>query len=223
MRILLVEDDLDMSTALSRALSRRGFHVTLCLDGNTALRQMREGSNDAVVLDLAIPGLDGLHLLHRTRSQGILTPVLILTGRNSVGDRIAGLNAGADDYLSKPFDLGELEARLRALGRRQAAPVRRIECGALRLDLDSGAIFAADMPMALGPREACVLRALLAQPGHAVAKEALYRLAYPEQAPERQDFVEVLVHRLRRKVSGCGVEILTLRGLGYLLRRERGG
>lgn len=219
MRILLVEDDLDMSAAISRALSRRGFHITLCLDGHAAFNKIRQQDNDAVVLDLNIPGLDGLHVLHRTRALNIRTPILVLTARGAVGDRISGLNAGADDYLSKPFDLEELEARLRALGRRgDTAPSDTIECAGLRLDLRSGAFFGGGTPMEFGPREAGVLKALMARPGHAVAKEELFRAAYPDATLPRPEFVEVIVHRLRKKLTAHGVQIMTLRGLGYLLR-----
>ena len=223
MRILLIEDDLDMSAAISRALSRRGFRVTLCLDGHTAFRKIREEDNDAIVLDLNIPGLDGLHVLHRTRALGIGTPILVLTVRGGVGDRISGLNAGADDYLGKPFDLDELEARLRALGRRRAdAPMRdTVECGGIRYDRRSGVVFGGDAPLLLGPRETAVLRALLDPPGHAVAKEQLFRQAYPGAGTGQPEFIEVIVHRLRRKLAPHGVQIMTLRGLGYLLRRER--
>src|SRR5688500_9582040 len=112
MKVLLVEDDIDMSRALSRALSARGFDVLTCFDGVNALRLIKENVAEVVLLDLSIPIIDGLHVLQRARAQSINTPVLILTARGAVGDRVAGLNAGADDYLSKPFDLEELEARL---------------------------------------------------------------------------------------------------------------
>lgn len=223
MRILLVEDDLDMSAAISRALTRRGFHVTLCLDGHSAFNKMRDDDNDVIVLDLNIPGLDGLHLLHRARALDIRTPILVLTVRGSVGDRVSGLNAGADDYLGKPFDLEELEARLRALGRRgtEAAAQDTIQCGALRYDRRAGVVFGGDTPLLLGPREAAVLRALIDPPGHAVAKERLFREAYPLAGAGQPEFIEVVVHRLRKKLAPYGVQIMTLRGVGYLLRRQR--
>ncbi|MEI2415627.1 response regulator transcription factor [Orrella sp. JC864] len=221
MRILLIEDDLDMSAAISRALSRRGFQITLCLDGHTALSKIREQRSDAIVLDLGIPGLDGLHVLHRTRTLNIHTPILVLTARGAVGDRISGLNAGADDYLGKPFDLGELEARLRALGRRGMQANEHIRCGRLRMDPDTGAFFGDDAPLDLGPREAGVLRALMDRPGQAVSKSALFNQAYPGDTQAQTEFVEVIVHRLRKKLQPHGVEIVTLRGLGYLLRAVR--
>ncbi|MDR2112681.1 MAG: response regulator, partial [Candidatus Accumulibacter sp.] len=111
MKILIIEDDPDLSRALTRALEKRGFVVTPCFDGLKAFQIIRQDTHDIIVLDLNIPGEDGLHLLQRMRNAGVDTPVLILTARSSIGDRVAGLNAGGDDYLSKPFDLDELEAR----------------------------------------------------------------------------------------------------------------
>ncbi len=223
MRILLVEDDLDMSAAISRALSRRGFHITLCLDGHTALTKIREQQNDVVVLDVCIPGLDGLHVLQRARSLNITTPILLLTARGAVGDRISGLNAGADDYLGKPFDLGELEARLHALGRRAVqAQDQQLRCARLRLDLGTGAFFGGDSPIELGPRESSLLKALIERAGEAVSRHQLFKQVYPNEGQAQLEFIEVIVHRLRKKIKPYGAEILTLRGLGYLLRRERG-
>ena len=120
MKLLLIEDDASMQTALKRALSRREIDVTLCSDGLLALDQWVNSQADVVVLDLSLPGQDGLQVLAQARARGLTTPVLILTARGTVGDRVMGLNLGADDYLAKPFDLDELEARLRALHRRHA-------------------------------------------------------------------------------------------------------
>src|SRR5262245_17330006 len=120
MKVLLVEDDASMQTALKRALQNRGMEVALCSDGRAALEQWKSAAPDVAMLDLTLPGLDGLLVLEQARKSGLATPVLILTARGTVGDRIIGLNTGADDYLPKPFDLDELEARLRALHRRRA-------------------------------------------------------------------------------------------------------
>ncbi|MEZ0306711.1 MAG: response regulator transcription factor, partial [Ramlibacter sp.] len=119
MKLLLVEDDASMQAALQRALGRRGMEITVCTDGNQALARWHASAPDVVLLDLTLPGLDGLQVLEQARKGGLTTPVLILTARGTVGDRIIGLNTGADDYLAKPFDLDELEARLRALHRRR--------------------------------------------------------------------------------------------------------
>lgn len=224
MKILLVEDDQDMSKALSRALDRRGFSVTACFDGATALRNIKDGEGDLIILDLNIPVIDGLHLLQRVRSQNIDTPVIVLTARGAVGDRIAGLNAGADDYLAKPFDLNELEARIHALMRRKNGGAEAIlKCGDLQYERSSGAFYHGEMPLEFTPREYALLKALIAKPGHAVPKERLFRLVFSHEEHTHIEAIEVIIHRLRKKLAGTRTEIMTLRGLGYLLRELREG
>ena len=219
MKVLLVEDDAAMQAALQRALERRGIQVSVCGDGARALERWRAAVPDAVVLDLSLPGLDGLEVLARARAEGQEAPVIILTARGTVGDRILGLNTGADDYLPKPFDLDELEARLRALVRRRggtgAEPASW--CG-LRVDGTSGAVYHQDRPLELAPREAALLRALLALPGHAVAKERLFELVFAGDATVQPEAIEVVAYRLRKKLAPTGVQLVTLRGLGYLLQ-----
>ena len=226
MQLLLVEDDATMQATLQRSLSRRGMAVTALADGRAALAEWRAHPPDAVVLDLTLPGLDGLQVLAQARAAGLRTPVLLLTARGTVGDRVLGLNAGADDYLPKPFDLDELEARLRALLRRSAdgsqtpTPPEGPVVGALRYDKDSGVIYLQDAPMDLTPREQALLRALLAQPGRALPKERLYELVFPGQSEVQYEAIEVVVYRLRKKLTGTGATLMTLRGLGYLLKTE---
>ena len=226
MQLLLVEDDATMQATLQRSLSRRGMAVTALADGRAALAEWRAHPPDAVVLDLTLPGLDGLQVLAQARAAGLRTPVLVLTARGTVGDRVLGLNAGADDYLPKPFDLDELEARLRALLRRSAdgsqtpTPPEGPVVGALRYDKDSGVIYLQDAPMDLTPREQALLRALLAQPGRALPKERLYELVFPGQSEVQYEAIEVVVYRLRKKLTGTGATLMTLRGLGYLLKTE---
>ncbi len=221
MNILLVEDDADMSKALLRALEHRGLNVTPCYDGTTALRLIKDGAGDIVILDLNIPGLDGLHLLQRIRSQGIDTPVIVLTARGAVGDRVAGLNAGADDYLPKPFDLEELEARIRALLRRKGGNDEAMQkCGELRFERSSGAFYHGEDPLEFTPREHTLLKALIARPGHAVTKERLFQLVFPAEENAQIEAIEVIIHRLRKKLNGTRTEIMTLRGLGYLLKAQ---
>jgi DNA-binding response OmpR family regulator len=218
-KILLIEDDQDMSKALSRALERRGFSVTACFDGASGLRQVRDAEADLVILDLNIPVIDGLHLLQRAREQEIDTPVIVLTARGAVGDRIAGLNAGADDYLAKPFDLNELEARIHALLRRKNGGADALhKCGALHYERSSGAFYHKDSALELTPREHALLKALIAKPGHAVTKERLFRLVFALEENAQIEAIEVIIHRLRKKLAGTRAEIMTLRGLGYLLR-----
>ena len=215
-----------MQATLHRALTRRGMEVTAVGDGRAALSQWTALQPDAVILDLTLPGLDGLQVLQHARSRGLRTPVLILTARGTVGDRVMGLNAGADDYLPKPFDLDELEARLRALVRRSADPAvaplapSTVQIGAIRYDKDSGALYFHGEVMELTPRELALMHALLAQPGHAVTKERLYELVFPGQLDVQYEAIEVVVYRLRKKLAGTGLTLMTLRGLGYLLRAD---
>ncbi len=227
LKLLLIEDDISMQTALQRALNRRGMEVFGCTDGRKALDQWTTAQPDVVVLDLSLPGLDGLQVLEQARRQGLTTPVLILTARGTVGDRIMGLNLGADDYLPKPFDLDELEARLRALSRRRIASSASSSAesdastqmiGNLRYEKESGAIYHQGLVLELTPRELALLQTLIAKPGHAVSKERLFNLVFPGETDVQYEAVEVVVYRLRKKLVATGVTLVTLRGLGYLLK-----
>ncbi len=223
MQLLLIEDDRSMQTALQRALSRHGIEVSICADGAAALEMWLQRQPDVVVLDLSLPGLDGLHVLERARRSGLRTPVLILTARGTVGDRVIGLNSGADDYLAKPFDLDELEARLRALYRRlqpadTSAPPSRQRLGDLEFDKENGAFYLGDEVLDLTPRELTLLQALMSRPGHAVSKERLFALVFPGDDSVQLEAIEVVVYRLRKKLSQAQVSLMTLRGLGYLLK-----
>ena len=227
MKVLLVEDNPAMQTTLQRSFERRGMQVVVCGDGARALDRWRAAVPDVVLLDLSLPGADGLTVLAQARAEGLATPVLILTARGTVGDRILGLNTGADDYLPKPFDLDELEARVRALVRRRspaaaAGPAESTSFCGLRADPDSGAVYHQGQPMELSTREAALLRALLVRPGHAVAKERLFELVFPGEADVQAEAIEVVAYRLRKKLAGSGAALVTLRGLGYLLKAEAG-
>jgi two-component system response regulator TctD len=221
MKLLLIEDNPAMQATLARSFERRGMQVSVCADGARALDRWRAAVPDVVLLDLSLPGIDGLDVLQAARREGLATPVLILTARGAVGDRILGLNTGADDYLSKPFDLDELEARVRALVRRAAtapdgAPEAHAFCG-LHCDGSSGAIYLHGKVFELAPREASLLRALLARPGHAVARERLLELVFPDQALVGADAIEVVAYRLRKRLAATETKLVALRGLGYLL------
>jgi two-component system response regulator TctD len=223
MKLLLIEDNTAMQTTLQRSFERRGMQVVPCGDGSRALDRWRACLPDVVLLDLSLPGVDGLDLLAAARAEGLATPVLILTARGTVGDRVLGLDLGADDYLAKPFDLDELEARVRALARRAqrgaGLPERSAFCG-LQADPASGAVYLRGRPLELSAREAALLRALLARPGHAVAKERLSELVFAGEAVVQADAIEVVAYRLRKKLAGTGTQLVTLRGLGYLLQGE---
>ncbi len=223
MKLLLIEDDQALYTTLTRALTRLGWAVEVCADGREAIGRWRTTEPDVVLLDLTLPGRDGLQILEQARFDGLSTPVLILTARGTVGDKVAGLNAGADDYLPKPFDLDELEARVRALHRRQhennaelASSPRGIS--AISFDKDSGAIYHGKQVLDLTPRELALLKALLARPGHAISKERLFELVFPGASEVQYEAVEVVVYRLRKKLQTTGAQLITLRGLGYLLK-----
>ena len=222
MKLLLVEDDPALHTTLLRTLTRVGWEIEVCADGRAAVGHWRAGQPDVVLLDLSLPGRDGLQILEQARQEGLLTPVLILTARGTVGDRVIGLNAGADDYLVKPFDLDELEARLRALHRRHADSMTdssaQRHSNALRYDKDSGAIYHQDQILELTPRELALLRTLLARPGHVVTKEKLFDSVFPGAAEVQFEAVEVVAYRLRKKLVPTGAKLMTLRGLGYLLK-----
>jgi len=218
MKLLLIEDNAAMQTTLQRAFERRGMQVAVCGDGARALDRWKAAVPDVVVLDLSLPGLDGLQVLEQARRDGLDTPVVILTARGTVGDRILGLNTGADDYLAKPFDLDELEARVRALVRRRTGRAPAPDFCGLRADPDSGAIYLRDDVLELSAREGALLRALLVRPGHAVAKERLFELVFPGERDVQTEAIEVVVYRLRKKLADTGAQLVTLRGLGYLLK-----
>lgn len=221
MKLLLIEDNATMQTTLRRSFERRGMQVLGCEDGARALALWQASLPDAVLLDLSLPGVDGLEVLSQARAAGLSTPVIVLTARGTVGDRILGLNTGADDYMPKPFDLDELEARVRALVRRSgnADQTARgpVWCG-MHVEKDSGAVYFDGRPMELAPRELALLQALLGKPGHAIAKERLFELVFPGESQVQPEAIEVVAYRLRKKIAHTGAQLVTLRGLGYLLK-----
>ncbi len=229
MKLLLIEDDAAMRTALERSFKRLGWLVHACGDGAQALAVWQQRTVDVVLLDLSLPGRDGLQVLSDARQAGLNTPVLILTARGTVGDRILGLNTGADDYLPKPFDLDELEARVRALVRGRSHPaldsVIQEKSGypphqicAIRYENESNSFTFEDRPFELSPREAAMLLPLYERLGHAVTKERLVERVFANAADVQPDAIEVLAYRLRKKLLPTGLKLVTLRGLGYLLK-----
>jgi two-component system response regulator TctD len=222
LQILLVEDDASLSAALKRSLERVAINVQVCSSGQHALAHWQQLQPDVVLLDLTLPQIDGLDVLRQARDSGLKTPVLILTARGTVGDRIIGLNAGADDYLPKPFDLDELEARVRALHRRTGTGLverdPKVTVGALTLDRAQNAIYFRHRLLELTPRELTLLGMLMGHQGQAVAKERLFAAVFPDAADVQYEAIEVVVYRLRKKLTDTGVTLVTLRGLGYLLK-----
>ena len=221
MRILLVEDHPDLAQWLEGWLDRGGFVVERMARGDDADLALITNHYDLVVLDLSLPGLDGLEVLRRLRDRGDATPVLVLTARGSKDDRVLGLNLGADDYLPKPFELDELEARIRALLRRSNAQTPRIRIGRLELDTRNREVTLDGRALALTPRETAVLEALAARLGRPVARETVFNRVFEYDSDARIESIEIYVHRLRKKIEGSGATITTLRGLGYALSVDR--
>jgi two-component system OmpR family response regulator len=223
MRILLVEDDPALSGSLKQGLQQMGFAVELSHDGAEADAILSLRTFDLIVLDLGLPGLSGMEVLKRLRKRGTATPVLILTARDALQDRVAGLKAGADDYVLKPFDFEELEARLQALLRRtQSDRSGYLEAGELRLDKRSRQAYFQNEPLSLSSREVAVLELLMSRYGRVVGKDQLAEHLTGLEVEIGQNAVEVYVHRLRKKLEPLGVSVRTLRGLGYLLEKTDG-
>ena len=231
MKLLLIEDDAAMRQTLERALTRLKWLVQTCADGEQGLALWQRLSLDVVLLDLSLPGRDGLEILGEARKLGLNTPVLILTARGTVGDRIVGLNAGADDYLPKPFDLDELEARVRALVRahersatgasfHEKTANSRHPDYAISYDIDSKSFLFNSQAFELSPREVAMLLPLYERLGQAVSKEQLHERVFANAADVQADAIEVLAYRLRKKLLGTGLKLVTLRGLGYLLKED---
>ena len=216
MRILLAEDDPMISASLGKGLRSEGFTVDWVQDGRSAERALETTNYALVLLDLGLPHKDGLAVLRGWRQRGLTVPVLILTARDAVPDRVKGLDSGADDYLVKPFDLTELLARMRALLRRQAGRAQDlIEIGALRLDPAAHTLEYRGQPVALSAREFALLHALMEKPGVVLSREQLEDRLYGWGEEVESNTIEVHIHNLRRKLSP-GV-IRTVRGVGYRL------
>jgi len=223
--VLAVEDDARMAAAIRRGLRYEGLVVDLAGGGEEALVRARATSYDAIVLDVMMPGLDGFETCRRLRAEGVSVPVLMLTARDAVEDRVRGLDGGADDYLTKPFSLAELAARLRALDRR--GPARRpavLRAGTLRLDPAARTVWRGDSEIELSAREFALLETFMRYPGHVLTQMQLLESAWDLGFEQRSNVVEVYVRYLREKIDRpFGLQsIETVRGLGYRLRRDGG-
>jgi two-component system, OmpR family, response regulator len=224
-RVLVVEDDLRMAAAIRRGLRFEGLVVDVAPDGETALLEVRAIEYDAIVLDVMMPGLDGFETCRRLRLDGVWVPVLMLTARDAVDDRVRGLDGGADDYMVKPFSLAELTARLRALARR--GPVERptvLEAGDLRLDPGGREVWRGDAEIQLSAREFALLETFMRRPGYVFSQNQLLEAAWDLGYEQRSNVVEVYVRYLREKIDRpFGVHsIETVRGAGYRLRKDGG-
>lgn len=225
MRILLVEDNRTLSEWLARTLQKDRYVVECAYDGADAHARLLSERYDLVILDLELPGLAGDEVLRRLRARDNNVPVLILSARDTLAGRVAGLNSGADDYMGKPFEVAELEARIRVLLRRHANHKNpMLRCGMLSYDSNTRLFGLGEgpdaAPLALTPREHALLEALLLKQGQTVSKQALSEALFTLDDNVSPDAVEIYVHRVRKKLQGSDVAIITLRGLGYLLKSQ---
>jgi two-component system OmpR family response regulator len=217
-RITLIEDNISLAKGIRYRLEDAGHAVDHLVDGTEAETYLQTDGADMVVLDINLPGADGLTLLRQMRQRGDTRPVILLTARAETEDRVLGLDTGADDYLIKPFDMAELEARVRALLRRRSIPQQQIEAvGALKYDVAGRQLFDGETEIDLPRREMSIFECLFAANGRLVAKSTLLDHAYGVGADVADTVVEVYVSRLRRRLSPHGIQIKTQRGLGYQL------
>ncbi|GLZ85670.1 DNA-binding response regulator [Metapseudomonas resinovorans] len=214
MRLLLVEDDNALGAGVRAGLRQEGYTIDWLTDGASALHALQNEEFDLAILDLGLPRLDGVHVLQKLRAGGSTLPVLVLTARDGLEDRILGLDAGADDYLVKPFDLNELKARLRALLRRSAGrPQVLIEHAGVVLDPTNQQVSYQGNPVPLTPKEYQLLHELLSQPGKVLTRERLVQTLYGWDEEAESNTLEVHIHHLRKKLSSDLIR--TVRGIGY--------
>jgi DNA-binding response OmpR family regulator len=222
MRLLLVEDDEPLAEGLAASLRLGGYSVDWMTLGSRASAALAVETYDAVILDLNLPDTDGLALLKQWRNRSLRVPVLILSARDEIEDRVRGLDLGADDYLTKPFDVAELEARLRVLIRRmQAGMVDNVlEVGPLKLDLNARRANLGEQDLALTAKEFALLQMLAMKAGQVQAKEQLLSRLSDFEQDTSANALDILIHRLRKKLDGSALVIRTLRGFGYLLEHK---
>ena len=225
MRILIVEDEVKMAGLIRRGLTEDGHAVDLLARGEDAVWMAAAHAYDAIVLDVMLPGIDGFEVCRRLRREGVWTPVLMLTARDAVEDRVVGLDAGADDYLTKPFSFAELLARLRALARRpQAERPPVLEVGPLRLDPATRQVWRGVAEVSLSSKEFALLETFMRRPGDVLSRYDLLEHAWDYSYENRSNVIDVYVRYLREKIDRpFGVSSLeTVRGAGYRLRRDGG-
>ena len=220
MRILLVEDDEPLASDLQRAFRQEGWSVEWLARGAGVVDTVLRGVFDVVVLDLGLPDIDGVEVITALRTRGLHVPLLVLTARDAVPDRVTGLRAGADDYLVKPFAYEELAARLRALGRRGTAPRRpepKLVAGPIVLEETTRRVTLDGRTVDLSPREFSLLECLLRHPGQTLSRDQLLDQAWPFNVAVTPNAVDAYVHYLREKLGAAGRLIETVRGVGYRL------
>lgn len=218
MRILLVEDESELAAWLARALAQSGFVVDWVHEARLVAGALGQTRYDALVLDLGLPDRDGHDVLAELRRADVRLPILILTARDSLIERVSTLHEGADDFLAKPFAVPELEARLLALIRRARGTDRpRFACGPLSYDAGTRQFMLGGEALGLSPREHAVLRALIQRSGEPLSKRDILERVFSDERDVLPEAIEVLVHRVRKRLEGKGVRVVTLRGLGYVL------
>ena len=218
MRILLVEDDAMLADGLMRSLKQADYTVDWTADGEEAETILRIQEFDLVVLDLTLPHMDGLEILRLLRARKVPVSVLVITARSEVDDRIRGLDLGADDYLTKPFEMGEFDARVRALLRRsRAGGLEILSCGSLSLDMVARRAYLNDQPLDLPRREFHLLEVLMSRQGRIISKDQIINSISDFHDELNPSAIEIYIHRLRKKLEAAGVTIRTVRGLGYTL------
>ncbi|MEO9777495.1 MAG: response regulator transcription factor [Sedimentitalea sp.] len=221
MRIAIIEDNTALANAIAYRLRDRGHSVDVLHDGRDADAFMAQDGADLVVLDINLPGMNGMEVLRAMRRRGDGTPVILLTARSETAERVAGLDAGADDYLTKPFEMDELEARLRAMSRRKSLVyAERDSIGLLVFDRTSRQLMDGDTPLDVPRKEIATLECLLERRGRIVSKPQLVTHVYGTGAEVDDSAIEPHVSRLRRRLENHGVRIKTARGLGYMLEVE---
>jgi DNA-binding response OmpR family regulator len=223
-RILVVEDEVRLAAHLARALEHGGHNPRVVHDGKVGLVEARDGSYDLVVLDVELPRMDGFEVLKQLRASGVESRILMLTARGETPDKIAGLTSGADDYLTKPFAMNELLARVNALGRRFVAPTGQTLCvGDLTLKLDDREAWRGELRIELSERECALLKVLMREPGRVFSRTELSERVWEREHEYDTKLVEVFIGRLRKKIDEGASEplIKTVRHLGYTLRDDR--
>jgi two-component system, OmpR family, response regulator TctD len=221
MRILVVEDNAELAQWLGRTLRAEKYTVDCIADGMDADFALRSEKYNLVILDLALPRMDGREILRRMRTRQDATPVLVLTANNTIQSRVSELDEGADDYMAKPFEIEELEARIRMLLRRSSGQANpQLACGDLTYNTNTREFQVARQVLALTPRERAVLELLMRKTGTTVTKPAIAQSLFSMDEDSSIDAIEIYVHRLRKKIESSSARIITLRGLGYLLRQE---
>ena len=220
MNILLIEDDAVLADGLIHTLGGSGYSVTCATKGAYAKQLLQAQDFDLIVLDLGLPDMDGLELLRRLRSSKVPLPIIILTARDGVNDRIDGIEQGADDYMTKPFELRELEARIHALIRRcYGGFSNAIVIGQLKLDTHNHQVLVDGQPITLSAREYGVLEVLMMRAGKVVSKDRIGQRLAADGDALTDNAIEIYVHRLRKRIEPFGAVIRTVRGLGYLLEK----